>query len=882
MVPRVTHPHDQNGTNGESHRQQEADAARDLALESVNADVAGHDLLILADHDAARWLGQYRGRMPGAYLVEVDASGAFVSNSKHDGVGRGDVGTAMIAAEKPTYTWCSDDYEGRKLARDLHESIPKLRHIVQATPAKWLGQGFETILKAASPKKPPPIRKPQHQSEGSPVRRDPREPVDVSPGAIAARVIRKFGGELLIVRLPRRIGRRSQHKTEFSTGFALGKNGIWEASGDTWNKWLREIAAELRGEVIALIGSLGDGVVSRALNSIQRIRRPGMVQQVREMLLGELEGMQSEGERCSDVKVCRAEELDDDLSVIGAANGVVNLRTGRLLSPEEGRHYRVTVHAPVDYDPKATHEDVDKLFFHLDPLVRAWWWRVLGYHMWGSPSRRFYVVEGPKGGGKSTLANALGATLGPYCCRPQDSALEVSKVSAGLNPEQLKFGPPHRLALFLEILITRTSAEGIKRKTGNDSQSVRAPYELEETEIKNTATMFWFCNPGTAPRLRLQDEALADRLRVLPYPSVPEGQRDPGIVTRVEKDDDFKRAFLARLVAVAAAEKPGEPPDEPAAVRRATDDKISDDIGEFGEFARRLVLDETSRLTVAEAWAAWCAQCGSPETESDVGGITRIKLSRKLREYVLGLPRPKLIKVSSKQARGWHGWRLLSPEEVEAQEAVSTAEETAARTAKTFVQDLAAEFPVLSDEKRGELGQMIHQMLVKASNRIQAVFGSEWEQNIGRSFTLNKRLRVNLTEQQRDVLSRLSDVAELARIAEQIVDSCFPKSAAYQQAEARFLALAPSNRGRESRALGYLQRADRTLGSDATADELVATAVNIVVADANEELPFEPGVRVEVPALETTIKELCGLSPVSREIIPPGAVRPTMDQGGEN
>ena len=166
--------------------------------------------------------------------------------------------------------------------------------------------------------------------------------------------------------------------------------------------------------------------------------------------------------------------------------------------------------------------------------------------------------------------------------------------------------------------------------------------------------------------------------------------------------------------------------------------------------------------------------------------------------------------------------------------------------------------PVCAEFQQGE-----GWYLVEASNRLSEVFGSEWDHNIGRSFTLNKRLRVNLTEQQRDVLSCLSDVAELARIAEHIVDSCFPKSAAYQQAEARFLARALSNRRRESRALGYLQRADRTLGSDATADELAATAVKLVVADANEELPFEPGVRVDVPALESTIKELCGRHPTA-------------------
>ena len=881
MVPRVTHPHDQNGTNGESHRQQEADAARDLALESVNADVAAHKLLILADHDAARWLGQYREAMPSAYLVEVDAGGAFASTSKHSGVGRGDVGTAMIAANKPVYTWCSDDYDGRKLARDLHESIPKLRHIVQHAPAKWLGHGFEAILKTAGGKKPSPLRTPQQQREGPPVRRDPREPVDVSPGAIAARVIQKFGGELLIVRLPRRIGRRSRNKTEFSTGFALGPNGIWEAGGDTWNRWLREIAADMRQGILATVGSLGDRVVSGALASIQRIRRPSMVQQVREMLLGELEGLRSEGVRCSDVTVCRAEDLDADMIVIGAANGVVDLRTRRLLPPEEGRPYLVTVHAAVDYDPKATHEDVDKLFLHFDPLVRAWWWRVLGYHMWGSPSRRFYVVEGPKGGGKSTLANALGATLGPYCCRPQDSSLEVSKVTAGLNPEQLKFGPPYRFALFLEIAITRTSAEGIKRKTGNDSQSVRAPYE-EEVEIKNTATMFWFCNPGTAPRLRLQDEALADRLRVLPYPSVPEDQRDLGLVNRVEGDDNFERAFLARLVAAAAAEKPGEPPDEPAVVRRATDDKISDDIGEFGEFSRRLVLDETSRLTVAEAWSAWCAQCGaSSEMESEAGGITRTGLSRKLREYDLGLPRPRLIKVSGKQARGWLGWRLLSPEEADqaaAEPPTKPSDYVPGPEADQAMRDLLDGYPddfavlgvaldrtlmlgcmygvrddyrLIALRDKYENGHRLAKHLQKVA-KIVAYYGPEKKpvtsagsMRLAHPGMADKDLAAGWLD---NTINMLAWSADRSR----------PVGPVYQQAQDRFSSVDMPKWGRKDVALNCLFEADRQLGSEAGAEAMVRKAVELLVDEFNQSPPEEAD-DAYIEDVVGVIKELVGL-----------------------
>ena len=72
-------------------------------------------------------------------------------------------------------------------------------------------------------------------------------------------------------------------------------------------------------------------------------------------------------------------DLDADLRFIGTASGVVNLDTGKLLKPEEGRKHLVTHRSPVKFVPGATHEDVDRLFFHLPEADRKWWWRVLGY-----------------------------------------------------------------------------------------------------------------------------------------------------------------------------------------------------------------------------------------------------------------------------------------------------------------------------------------------------------------------------------------------------------------------------------------------------------------------------------------------------------------------
>ena len=693
-------------------------------------------------------------------------------------------------------------------------------------------------------------------------RSPPPAQFDTDPESIARRIIRTFGDELLIV-APAQHDRRG-----FSTGYALDESGIWRATGDPWARWLVKVAGMMRIE--AANSGLDDKALPHTLAAISRIKRPGMVDPVQQMLDAALTVMREEGEPCRNVTTCRAEDLDADLRYLGVANGVVDLDTGDLLPRDQGRTHLVTIRSPVEYHPDAKHPALDKLFSAWSPETLAWWHGVLGHSLRALPKRLYFAV-GPPDSGKSTLGTALSKALGRYMRTAAPDVLQKRNRSSEtqLTPGLRAWHRPTRIVWINEIKETAINERLAKDLTGGgDRLSARGLHEdLVEEDV--TATTFATCNPESIPHLKLTDSGMRSRYRELPYPKAK--TLDPELKPTLCDDQDAQRALLAWVVA-AAVDAVVEPDDVPE-VQAATTERVRDDAGEVGAFARRIVRGD-GVLTVPQVWQAWREFNSETIEAEEPGGIGKRRLSAALCAHVPDLRMPQQISVDGHNVRGWRGRRLLSPEEVEAQE-------TAARTAKTFVQDLAAEFSVLSDEKRGELGQMIHQMLVKVSNRIQAVFGSEWEQNSDRSFTLNKRLRVNLTEQQRDVLSRLSDVAELARIAEQIVDSCFPKSAAYQQAEARFLALAPSNRRRESRALGYLQRADRTLGSDATADELAAAAVNIVVADANEELPFEPGVRFDVPVLETTIKELCGLAPDSREIIPPGAVRPTMDQGGE-
>ena len=124
--------------------------------------------------------------------------------------------------------------------------------------------------------------------------------------------------------------------------------------------------------------------------------------------------------------------------------------------------------------------------------------QIFGSGLHGKPARRFYLIRGGPGGGKTTLANAIVGTFGEYAQRPGDELLDSFKRSSGtgLNPSMKKVVQPVRFAIFDEIANRSVAGTLVKRLSGNGEQTWRDLHEKERTD-KVTATMFLICNPET-------------------------------------------------------------------------------------------------------------------------------------------------------------------------------------------------------------------------------------------------------------------------------------------------------------------------------------------------------------------------------------------------
>ena len=445
-------------------------------------------------------------------------------------------------------------------------------------------------------------------------------------------------------------------------------SGIWHDPGGYVVKWQEaaariDLARALRG----LDENPGDTRaahdVARIVRDNKRILRDG-ANVLRDSMAAVHVAERDHG-ATGTVTHCKVDDLDRDLRYLGCTNGVVDLHTGELLSPAESRRKLCTFATPHDYRPWSDHPsdacaEVDRLFAHLPPALVAFWWSALGYALRGRPDRRFYVIIGPPGGGKTTLLNALQAALGELCSAPVESALDaaVSPSSAGLTPEKEAFISPRRLATFSDMAARKLKAGFLKCIAGGDATSWRGLYQPKLIRSFFTTTVLIAANEGKLPKVDLADEAMRDRFIAIEYGAVL--HRDPDYMERMKTDPTRGAALLARLVAESAAlPAKGGAPDPPAIVTAASARRADANAGAIIILKRRIVYAGGRKLPTAHVWQAWCVMHGEPPDATKVAGFTRSELTRRLGE-LCDLPVTVRTRYEGVQHLCWRNYRLLA------------------------------------------------------------------------------------------------------------------------------------------------------------------------------------------------------------------------------
>ena len=364
---------------------------------------------------------------------------------------------------------------------------------------------------------------------------------------------------------------------------------------------------------------------------------------------------------------CHEQDIDADLRYLGSASGVVDLWTGQLLSPEDGRTKLVSKSTGVEYrqfqSPQS--EYVESILGHLPAQEREWLLGCVGFALHGTPDTRGYLIRGPSRAGKSTLLRMIAAALGDYAARRDGKFFiqpKFGRPSGGADPELASLEKV-RVLLGSDIPAGRLDRERWNTLTGEDAITARDLYQSGRT-WESTTTPFLACNEGYEPKFSGEDAAMINRMQVLSYPARLDVEQVSGFAAKAVRDEKAQETMLNELIL--AAQIYTSPPNDIPSIAMARTEVIQLMVGEDAYpwiMANVVSTDVVSDvLFTDDVWSAALAAAGSPEDAKMVWGYTRQRLNRQVGQlHKLGSTKP--VQVGLKKGRAWRGARLRTAED---------------------------------------------------------------------------------------------------------------------------------------------------------------------------------------------------------------------------
>lgn len=368
----------------------------------------------------------------------------------------------------------------------------------------------------------------------------PGDPEGLSPLGDAVRLLFYRGKSLLL----------SDDDDGFVSLYTMRPNGVWrEHEGDR--------AAHIKAAAAAWLTALPhDMDISLRRKARARVQSSLTARGWADVLaVLSLAARELRAAGITSVVECNDRALNADMRYIGAANGVIDLRTGELLIPAEGRAALVTMSTDTAYRAGKHLSDAEPLipalFERLPADVEAWLVAALGHAMRGYPDGWVWIV-GESRSGKTTFLEAVHYALGEYSTFIPDGVL--SEKEGGSHDEGMQlFTAGTRIAVSSDILAGVRLSDRVKGIATGDIQSIRRAHgRYSGRGDRMTATLVSTFNHGRLPRIRGEDAGFMSRLRVLEWDNRIEDDRT--MRARVT-EREFRESLLAWLVDAAVAAK---------------------------------------------------------------------------------------------------------------------------------------------------------------------------------------------------------------------------------------------------------------------------------------------------------------------------------------
>ena len=509
--------------------------------------------------------------------------------------------------------------QGCTLSRVDHSTVPAGGDAADLPPS-----GVLLLLSGASPVGP------GGAGEDGDVRPEVRDLVDTTHVADAWRILARHGRRILMAAPANPAERHEIFVLDESTG-------VWRGGPEPVEGLHSETTKVFAAEVgVAFATGRIDASASRARLSWAKQTQGARGAAEASKMLPTAEAEMRKAGMSTGATVVPESALDPPGHYLGAANGVVDLDSGRLVRSAQAAALLVTRAATTCFDPEASHPLVDDLASHLPSDERDFVLNSFAYALRGTPDRRVNILAGPPNGGKTTLREAVWCAVGDSLAfaLPQTSLLQEKYPQRNQHDAGMTGLLTHRFAVGSEIPGGSTPIDAGRLKTisGGDSMALREPNERHRRNRPASATVFLCLNThnegcNDLDRLPLHDSAVRDRVKIVLMPQVP-GKRDPGVLKRL-RSRSFGEAMLAELVRRCVPLQ--EPPVPPQSVVDAVAEQYERALGPVGEWVSQH-LQVTNRPSdwadpqvMHEHLCIWLEERGEVALEGQRETISEIK-----------------------------------------------------------------------------------------------------------------------------------------------------------------------------------------------------------------------------------------------------------------
>lgn len=459
--------------------------------------------------------------------------------------------------------------------------------------------------------------------------------------------------------------RNDPHHTDLGNCYRLvRRHGENIRYVSVWKKWLvwtgtywqidnTGAVERLAKDTVLQIPKEGIAELDRLARSTEEAERDKIQKKIKE-ILGWAKNSEADNRLGAMINLAKSElqialtpeDFDTDPFLLGVRNGVIDLRTGRLIEPRRDQY--ITKNSGIEYRPGSKAPTWEKFLERIqpDPDVRAFLQRWCGYCLTGDTSEQcFTIFYGTGRNGKTTLVDTLMHILGTWA-RQSDFQTFSIKDRDSISNDLARLAGCRIVSASEGSDGIRLDEATIKRLTGGDRITARF---LHAEFFEYTPSFKLILSSNHRPVIRGTDEGIWSRIRLVPFAVT---------ISQDEKDPLLKKKLFAEAPGIlnwmldGCREWQRVGLGMPEAVQAATGEyrESSDLIGRW--ISERCIVTPKAEGTIKDLYEDFCEWTNEE-------GIDRPPIKRKFSE-ALGEKGFKKVRIGHKSLAGFFGIGVIA------------------------------------------------------------------------------------------------------------------------------------------------------------------------------------------------------------------------------